>query len=269
MPSEIKTMTMPEYQASPGISKSQLDHLHRSPAHYRWYVDHPTEPTPTMILGTMLHKLALEPDTFDQEYAVLPEGLDRRTKEGKATFADWEAANIGKGGIKPETMLELQAMRDSLYSYDRVKNALQGGMIEPCLFWTPPGYDVAAKARPDHIKDGLVVDLKTTTDARLDPFSRQCWNLRYHVQAAYYMDAHDAVMNLKAEGFLYVVVENSPPYGVAIYLADEAMVDQARKEYRADLDVYCDCLAKDQWPGYPDIVQALTLPIWAQEDRDK
>ncbi|QOE32767.1 exonuclease [Achromobacter phage Mano] len=63
-----------EYHGGPGISKSGLDLIARSPLHYRAVVDaandNQREPTPAQMLGTAFHCLLLEPDVFVREYCL-------------------------------------------------------------------------------------------------------------------------------------------------------------------------------------------------------
>ncbi len=266
----ICSMPMEKYRAAPGISISRLNLLHRSPAHYKQELDDPTPPTPAMIWGTMFHSFVFEPDVFKATYAVLEDKINRSTKEGKAAWVEWQASNEGKTPIDRPTMTELTAMRDSLLAHRKAGNALSGGVAEQCLFWLSDAN--RCKGRPDYIKglpdapgEGVVVDLKTCLDARPDVFGHQCWNLRYHAQAAFYCDGYEAHFGEKPKGFLIVAIEKAPPYAVNVFLADEAMVDQGRREYQADLAIYAECLANDKWPAYPEVVQALVLPRWAEE----
>jgi hypothetical protein len=89
---EIETMENTEYHAHPALSASGLRVLKRSPLHY-WdrYINPDrvtTEPTEAMQLGTLIHCAVLEPDQFDVRYIAVPEGIDKRTKEGKQVWAD-------------------------------------------------------------------------------------------------------------------------------------------------------------------------------------
>lgn len=75
-----------EYHGDPGISKSGLDLIHRSPMHYHAVVtaenDH--TPTPAQELGTAAHALILEPEVFTATYCLalrrsdVPEAIDDR-----------------------------------------------------------------------------------------------------------------------------------------------------------------------------------------------
>ena len=203
----IQQMTMAEYRAAKGISKSDLDLIHRSPAHYQEHKLNPTEPTAAMVWGSMFHSLLLEPDVFAATYAVMPDGIDRRTKEGKQAWADWQAANEGKTPVDRPTLTELVAMRDSVYGCERAKNALTGGVAEQSLFWDNV---IPCKARPDYTKPGLLVDIKTCADARPEAFSKACWNFRYHVQAAWYGAGYRQVTGDDCE-FLFVAIEKTAP----------------------------------------------------------
>jgi hypothetical protein len=263
----FESMPMGEYQDSPGISKSKLDLLHRSPAHYRQELLEPSEPTDAMRWGSMFHSFILEPEVFNKSYAVLEEKIDKRTKEGKAIWEEWQAAHPFQETIDKPTMTELVAMRDSIYSHPAAQKYLTGGIAEQCMFWERNG--ILCKARPDYIvqtdEGVLLVDLKTTKDARMDEFARACWSYRYHVQAPYYMDGYEIITGEQPLGFLFIAIEKAKPYPTAAYLANEAMVEQGRREYISDLDVYAECLAKDEWPGYPTGVIDLLLPRWTQE----
>ena len=80
-------MNNEQYHAdTSAISASGLKLFMRSPAHYyAAYLDPnrvERQPTPAMRLGTATHCAILEPTRFNAEYAVIPESIDRRTKEG-------------------------------------------------------------------------------------------------------------------------------------------------------------------------------------------
>ncbi len=260
-------LSLPDYLAHPAVGKSDLDLIHRSPAHYKAAKALPEEDTDALRWGRMFHSLVLQPDVFDAQYAVLEEKIDRRTNIGKAAWEEWQEANPGKQAVDRPVMSELRAMRDSIFSHSRAGAAITGRM-EVSAFWPLNGGEHQCKCRPDCVNvNGILVDLKTCQDARPEEFSRDCWKYRYHVQAAYYLDGWEEATGEKPSKFLFVAIEKKPPYAVACYLADEGMVRQGRAEYLADLALYEECLATDNWPAYPEIVQEIMLPVWAQEDR--
>jgi hypothetical protein len=112
----------------------------------------------------------------------------------------------------------------------------------------------------------LLVDLKTTQDASPAAFSKACANFRYHIQAALYLDVVNAHFGAQVyKNFLFIAVEKSPPHQLAIYFADQEMIDIGRREYRADLATYQTCMEYESWPGYgAGEIQPISLPVWAK-----
>jgi hypothetical protein len=92
-------MNNTDYHTHPAISKSHLDQVAKSPLHY-WarYLDPNRvvpEPTPAMAIGSAVHTHVLELDQWDARYVSAPDGIDRRTKAGKA---EWEAFTTAATG---------------------------------------------------------------------------------------------------------------------------------------------------------------------------
>ncbi len=265
-----KRMAMQEYLEADGISASGLNLVHRSPAHYMADKLGVKKDTDALIFGGMFHTLALEPELFDVEYGVLPEGIDKRTTIGKQAFANWQIENNGKSAIKKEDFDKAQGMAASLRAHTRANSALNGGHAERSVFFhleCSAHGPTLCKSRFDYVTpNGLIVDLKTTTDARPDAFSRDCWKYGYHRKAAFYMSAYKAEFKEKAKGFLFVAIEKDAPYAVSVFLADEGMIDQGEREYMIDLNTYAECIQSNIWPSYPDEVMAIQLPRWAQDD---
>ncbi len=262
----IRDMHILDYHADPAISKTRLDLLHRSPAHYKAEIDNPTPATEAMLWGTMFHAFILQPDVFDCEYFALECNPGKRSKDDKEIWAAAQAEHPGKTIICKDDMDALLAMRDSLMSHSLARVALSGGVPEQSIFWTAHG--VQCRCRPDYWRQGVLYDIKTTTDARPEAFSRACWNYRYHVQSAFYLDGYHNVTDEPVGDFVFVAIEKKPPYAVAMYHANEAMVEQGRNEYLRDLEVYRECLAMDVWPGYSEEITSILLPRWAQEDEE-
>jgi hypothetical protein len=266
-PTLFLSMSYQDYEKAEGMRKSSLDLIYRSPAHYRHESLFPSDPTPAMEWGTKFHSYVLEPDTFFDTYAVLPEGIDRRTKEGKETWANWMLENEGKVPVEKPTIAELQAMREAIFNHSRASKLLSypDGIAESVMFWNC--LDIRCKARPDMIlpDQHILIDLKTTTDARPEAFSRSCWNYRYHVQAAFYCDGYRALTGHQPEAFLFIAIEKTAPYAIQVYHANEDMIERGRRDYQQDLMAYAQCLAQDRWPAYPEEILSIVLPRWTQE----
>jgi exodeoxyribonuclease VIII len=85
-PGVYPNLTNEEYHGGPGISKSGLDLIHRSPLHYRAAktAANDNEPTAAQAIGTAFHSLLLEPESFAQLYcqqlqrSEVPEAIEDR-----------------------------------------------------------------------------------------------------------------------------------------------------------------------------------------------
>jgi exodeoxyribonuclease VIII len=263
--SEIKNIGSKEYHSGPGISKSGLDLIARSPAHYKTAQDLGRKDTPALIIGSAFHTATLEPEKFDLEFAVLPEGLDRRTKAGKEEYAAFESASIGKSLLKADDATRVMEMARSVRDHPTLGEWITGGKAEQSVFWWHRNFnDTLCKCRPDYIKrkkNGYyIVDLKSTEDARPWPFERSFYNYRYHVQSAYYWDGCTEAFGEQPRGFIFIAVEKEPPYAAVGYEVDMDVLNGGRSEYLEDLAVYRRCVLSGEWPSYPAEIRRLTPP---------
>jgi hypothetical protein len=254
------------YHLNPAISKSHLDQVNRSPAHY-WmrYLDparQPTPPTEAMLIGTATHTAILEPHLWSEQVAVAPDGINRRTKEGKEAWAAFEADSTGKVVLKPEDAAVVRRMAEAVHQHPASSFLLDlPGVCEASYFWTDTETGLECKVRPDwHSEDRrLLVDVKTTDDASPEAFKRSCAKFRYHVQAAWYL------RGLQAEQFLFIAVEKQPPHLVGVYVATPEMVAAGGRAADRNLTTIAECRAADRWPGYGDEIQPLDLPRFCDD----
>lgn len=259
-------MTIEEYHRNtPGFSKSDLDKIHRSIAHYLEAKANPSEPTPALVMGAAIHTAVLEPDEFERRYISAPAGIDRRTKDGKAAWAEFETAAAGREVLGAEDAANIARIRDSVLSHPVASQMLVGGYAEHSVFWEDLETDQLCKCRPDYWRqDGVIIDLKTTTDATFYAFQRSIAQYRYHVQAAMLLDGVGSVA--EAQYVVFLAVEKEPPYAVAIYAMDPASIKTGREAYHRDLQragFYFANPSPEVWTGYPLDIQEMFLPAWA------
>jgi len=254
-----------EYHSGPGVSKSALDIIHRSPAHYQASLLLPRTETPAMVIGTAIHAAVLEPETFEAKFVVAPE-VNRRTNAGKE---EWErfrysALAAGMRMLTQEQYDAARNVRDAVYANRMAANLLCGGKAERSVYWNEvvDGAEVLCKCRPDYLReDGICVDLKTTEDTRSDHFIRSVVNYRYHVQAAWYERGIGEVLPA-ARDFVFLAVEKEPPYGTGIFTLPDDFIDVGNYAAMADLRTFARCKAADHWPCYAEEVQVLEAPKW-------
>lgn len=114
-------MPAAEYHAAPAASKSDLDKIARSPAHYRAYKENPPEQTKAMALGTAFHTLVLEPEKFSGDYCLalrrqdVPEAIEDRDQL-VAMVQELNASRLPKlpaSGSKPDLIARIEAEIDA------------------------------------------------------------------------------------------------------------------------------------------------------------
>lgn len=241
------------------ISSSDLRRILRSPAHWRAPQSGPSK---AQEFGTLAHEAILEPDSWKARCRPSSK-IDRRTTEGK-TIAQWQASQTEIFGIQfiDETLFNsIETLAANVHSCLGDTGILTGGVAELSGFTELLGCNV--RIRPDYLRDDLIIDLKTSTDSRIENFQRSIFNYGYELQAAFYLDCA-AQIDGKQRKFLWVVVESEAPYGVCVYEPDEAVLERGRKLYRQAIKTYLECAEIDYWPSYPTKTQTIKLPRYLE-----
>ena len=258
-----------KYFAVPAASSTNLRLFDRSPAHLRWALANPKEATKAQKLGRLAHLAILESAYFKENYYRGPEG-DKRTKPVRALWLEAEEDFGAEFVLAPDLFDTIQSMRDAVHSHPVASKLLlaeYGAANEASCFWDDVFTDVACKARIDALPigeyEGCVVDLKTTLDASRDKFSRSCVQFGYEIQAAHYLEAWSAAGDNERPSFLFVALEKTPPFGCSVFCMDPASVELGRRKIDRLLERWAWCESDDDWPGYEEGIQDLSLPGYA------
>ena len=268
-------MNNTDYHSHPAIGSSGIRAFMDCPARYYAEYRHPDrperQPTAAMLTGTAWHTALFEPERFERDYICLPEGIDRRTKEGKQLFAEIEAA--GNIPLKPAEYAELVAMRAAAHAspwWRQFVGSGAGWVAEQSIFATCPRTGLMLKCRPDYLHHGmwLIIDGKTTTSAAPAVFGKSIWTYGYHIQAAFYRRVYALATGGSAPDFVLFAQEKSWPYlskpyrvpADALAYADE-LIDDA-------LIRMAECERTGIWPGYGDFVEDAALPGYARFEMD-
>jgi exodeoxyribonuclease VIII len=264
------------YHADHGVGSSCLKVFKRSPLHYWTQCADPKritpEPTPAQKVGTAYHFALFEPETFADRYTIVPSDVDRRTKAGKQAHAELLAT--GRELIDADAAADVLAMAAVVHKHP-MGRALLGTPNpwprEASIFVEVDG--LTCKIRPDFcilpceaFPNGLIVDGKSTDDAREDAFGRSVWRYEYGFQAAYYVDMwqrHFRTAGLPP--FIWLAQEKAPPYAPAFYSASREVLTHGRSQYEPLLEQLARCRESNTWPGYPTGISELILPAWAEK----
>lgn len=244
-------------------SKSALDQLDKSPAHYRaWLAGECEQHSKALEFGSALHCRIMEPDRFASGYAVRPDFGDGRTKAAKEAKALWESSTVGKTAVSPDDSETIAHMAARIEAHPVAGRLFRGGMAESTIAWMDPDSGVDCKGRVDYYRGGVAIDLKTTTDASPSEFAKSIAGYRYHVQAALYLQGLQACGE-KPKGFIFVAVEKEPPYAVGVYELHPEDIGKGYLAVARGLSTMAQCLRTDHWPAYSDHIELLRLPAWA------
>lgn len=271
-----------DYHSGEGVSKTQLDKIAVSPAHYMQHKKEARKQTGAFSIGTEAHRLILQPEE-KKEYILKP-SISRRSKadreEWKSFFcengadgesiinnpaADWDSLFCKSTGIfllNAEEIEIIKEMRDSVMSHPSASQLLAKGVAEQSAYWIDEETGLLCRCRPDWQNGPVLVDLKTTKDASPRGFGRSAASLRYHVQSAFYGDGVNAAGGT-ATDFAFIAVEKDPPYAVAVYVAEPEHNIKGRELYRKDLATLKESLDSCIFKGYGDDPMPLELPVWA------
>jgi len=263
-------MSNAKYHAHKAISKSKLDAARKSGRHLAdMLFGPPRESKPHFDLGTVLHASALPGEDADEIAVRKPEGMDMRTKEGKAFLAEHKGKIILNASDAYSLDQMMLSLREHPFSAGLVNGDLKG-KAEQSFFCTDAETGLELKARPDFILDdySLILDLKTTVDASPKGFQRSVANYRYFVQASHYLDVIEGATGTRPQAFLFVAVEKTRPFSTAVYMADQAMIDFGKQQAREDLNNIAQWIADDKFPGYSERVEEISLPKWMLPKED-
>ena len=277
------------YHSMPGISKTGIDAVNRSPAHYfGWHLD-PMRPPPKdrsgQLEGTLAHCAVLEPAEFAKRYATVPPNAPRRPTE-----AQWNAKNPspesvsamgwwseftertgGKAIITPTQYETAMRQAQSIRSLPEIAEALERGKSEVSAMWIDPITGEPCRCRPDWVSDFgarrvVLLDVKTYSDASAAEFARQIARKRYHVQDAFYSDGYASATGVDVMGFIFVAVESEWPFQANAMMLGERSREQGRVAYQRNLATYSSCRKRGLWPGYSEAIQLIELPSYAMTD---
>ena len=261
-------MTEKDYRNHPAISRSELWKMNESAEKFKWFIDHPLSPTPALLFGQMIHKLLLQPESFDDEFVVAP-NIDRRTKAGKEEYEAFLAEVGDRSVVSLDDYNKALDMVSVVRSNPIANNLLQGAKEVP-YFWTDEDTGEQCKCRLDclHSEDGdlFIVDYKTTGNASTEIFSnKDVFRYGYHFQAAMYSEGvmHNLELDERPQ-FVFIAQEKTAPYSVNVIAVPDDVMLAGLDKYRELLGKYHQCKVLDYWPGYNDMgeINEVTLPGW-------
>jgi hypothetical protein len=276
------------YHGSLGISRSALMEFKKSPYHY-WYKYINQERTPSytttaMKLGELVHCLVLEPQCFDERYAMRPslkelpkvgllkdvgrEEYDQQKADRELTqtennllIDEFASHSEGKEIITTDMYTEAKLYADSVLNNSVAQALFTGVYVEKSIYFTHKETGLQCKVRPDAWMGGVVTDLKTCKDASFDAFQRAAVGSGYFTQAAMIKYAL-ATIGIEMQKFIFYCVEKTEAAPCTYYELDAETLERAENEYNTLMHGIAYCMETNRWGAYQP--QTLTYPAWAK-----
>jgi len=256
----IHDISNDEYHASDAVSRSALMELDKSPLHY--YVKYITkeipfsESTGAMNIGSAFHTMVLEPSLFDEQFFVCKQKTKPRI--GTPAYEDLLGNANGRIILNASEYNLVSNMSHKVKNDDIAKElfAYKKAQIEKSIFWTQKETGIQCKARPDIWLNGLVVDLKTTSNASLRAFRRSAYDYGYFLQAAMIHEALKSI-DIKLDKFVYIAVEKDAPHHIGVFVLDDDALDYGVNLFNTLISKLKGCMDSNNYPGYG--IKKLTL----------
>ena len=243
-------------------SGSDFKNALRSPRHYAMGKSEISDSTASMNLGTMVHTMVLEPNTFKEKYFVFKKEMfpfpDRSPllKENKEAKEQAEARVIAKGGMIVTEDLFDQAvgMATSIMANPQAYQMFKDCPMREQSIYVKlriAGVERKIRIRPDAYGPNFYISLKTTKDASPNGFEKEAHNYMYALSEALYYDILTQVVKSITQGYI-VAVESAKPYNCAIYdiLQFPEFLEYGRFLYKRAVKIIADTQSTGHRQGY-------------------
>lgn len=262
------------------VNSNSLKKILKSPASFRAAFYGEKEPTPSMKLGTLLHKAVLEGSDFLSRYVVMPEfwGYTQKgektnsanCKEVKEQKAAWMSEQVENNRIivTQEEQKMIVGICESISNHKYAFDLLRNIKTEISGYYSDPVTGIRSRIRMDGLSnDGTYfLDVKSTQDCQERAFSRSIHNYRYDFQTGMYMEGAKVINEKPLDFAVLIAVEKEEPYEIAVYTADDTILETGATDYRRAMDRLALCLKEDKWDFYQQTIQNIGLPYYALQE---
>ncbi len=215
----------------------------------------------SLDLGKEVHDVI--DGSFDEKYVVGPEVKSR----SKKIWKDFVTRHPGKTCLKPAEADKACDMAQAILNHSLFQKYLAvDGEFESTFVWRDPVTGLLLKTRPDFItSDRLtVVDFKTAAWVKHSKFQKAAYDYHYQVSAALTLKGVKAVTGIMPERYVFFVVQSSPPYLVAPYVATDEDLECGEIFLSKTLPAFKQCKDTGIWPGLSEELRPLGPPAHAR-----
>ena len=247
--------TNAEYHADvTHYSHSMLEVFRKSPKLFdKYYITKTLKrppPSMAMVMGSLLHTLILEPETFGDVFHVAEGCNSRRGKAWQGMVATAEA--YGREPVLPGQVESAQSMATAIKEHPLAAKllAMEGVTEEPIRWEKSNG--LLLKCKPDKLvlDTGLdcllYCEFKSSATPSREKFQWQIRDFGYARQAVHYEDGATAKYS-KMVKTVFIVVGNEEPHDVFTYQLKSTRLEEAYRQNAETLADLHDCLQSGKW----------------------
>ncbi|MFD4444645.1 PD-(D/E)XK nuclease-like domain-containing protein [Nocardia sp. NPDC058519] len=179
-----------------------------------------------------------------------------------------KARALGKIPLLTKQADRVRAMVEVALAHPEVAARLAVAVSEMTAYAMDPATWVMLRARFDSIRvdeDAMEVeidDYKTTKDASPRGFPKSAAEYGYHVQEAHYRRVITE-LGYTVKRFTFIAQEKTPPYLVCLHEFGPDDIAEGDRIVTEGIELWDQCRAAGEWPGYGDQTNRMHLPSWA------
>jgi len=238
------------------MSAQRIGKLVDSPRHYEWryILGNRDAETPAKKKGKLTHWALLQPKEFLSRYIIPRKFTGKGARAAKKAWLESIPSNAIL--VTPDDAHDISNMIKALNADPLASKLLSKGTPEVRTFYADHEFK-DDDGRPflwfgimDFLRSGnWIVEVKTTKCAKRKEFTRDLYQMGYHIQLWKYRRAVQGITGI-APKVAIVAVENVEPYCVQVFEPLPAMLEQANYEVTLALESYKECRASGTWHGY-------------------
>jgi exodeoxyribonuclease VIII len=218
-----------------------------------------------MRQGSLVDCLITERSEYSTRYLVAPQ-CDRRTKEGKAIWSEFQAEAAGREVITRDWEDNALRVVEALMRDPDAASLLRDGQGQEPHFWHDSLMEVDCRYKPDveHPDRGILVDLKKARSASPRMFAAQSYSLAYDLQMAHYSAGWADRYGEPPHTHILVAYEWQWPHNISVNVLSPDLIEEGHRRREEAIVAVKRCMEADQWPSWGTV--EMDVPRWAHAD---
>tara|TARA_Y100000593_G_scaffold84078_1_gene159049 strand:+ start:1586 stop:2515 length:930 start_codon:yes stop_codon:yes gene_type:complete len=269
-----------DYHNSPGVSTSLLKLFATDQAAFREIHVKKTrkfEVTEAMRFGSDVESWVFNGASVGDWKIIPREFLSESGQRRGSKWTSYKQAQLDRGYDESQLMtpdewenktVGFDAIRRNILQHRRAHLLMTSSHVvyHPRVRWLCPETGMLLRGELDSWlpHKNLIADLKTSKVIKdAESFSRHAYRLKWHWQAAMYLEAMQ-ILRGQEHSFVFVVAQSTPGYTIRTYDMDESFLDLARDELSQVKKQYKKCASKSGWKQKEEReVVTVSPPNWA------